>query len=112
MRLTLTALALASALPAAAQELEYRDSETGEEIGLIHWTNKPMVGPRTKYLTFNTPAGEVVLRHWSSPNGVDGCCPDTVEVWQTPPGVMVFPSSGEVEEGDTAVLRVVWWSGM
>jgi len=120
MRLTLAAaLAACLAVPAMAQNAPEHpppgfvftpSPPGGALVGTITWGNAGEV-PGEYFHDFETAEGVVTLRHVVTTNGGRGCCPDTVEVMQTPPGILVRPMSLEMDEEHHTTFDVIRWTG-
>lgn len=116
------ALALMWAIPTSGQDFQSSWSPPDKEIefipappggalvGTVEFANQEGGGGYS-FLTFDTPEGVIRLRHYISRNGPDGCCPDTLEAWTVPDGLIVRPSWVEIPEGERTILEVIRWTG-
>jgi len=93
------------------QEVEFVPAPPGGAlVGTVEFVNQEGGGGYS-FLRFETPEGTIRLRHFVSGNRGAGCCPDTLEAWTVPDGLIVRPSRVEIPEGDRAILEVIRWTG-
>lgn len=102
-------LAACLALPAAAQEVTMH--ATPDALAVITLRNESTFGKDALH-RWRTPAGEVVIRHQTTPNAGGGCCPDTLTAVDWPDGYYPDPLVLEVPEGGVAALMIRPMVGM
>lgn len=119
--LLLTALA---ATPALAQntsddaglyvtilpEPRLRDGAIGE---VVHHNRITSGRVGQDFYEFETSRGTVVLRLTTTQNSLcAAACPDTVEVWSLPAGIVAVPGDVETPERGVGIITLFEWTGM
>jgi hypothetical protein len=114
---TLRALGLSAiavfASPAVADEIRF--AETPEGITAFYHNELTQWVPvlRSETFIFDSSLGPVVMRLTRTPN--DSCvpmpCADTLEVLETPPGMVAIPAQVELPELANTEIRIITFNG-
>ena len=116
MKHLLAAAALISAASTATAEITVTivDADETGYIGQIVHHNRWERGLfGEELLRFETDRGEFLIRLINTENGACvPACPDTIEIWQWPSGIVPELIEATTPEHGVSVIRLFEWSGM
>lgn len=112
-------------LPALAQEpvapppqvsvvaLDTPRASDGALVVITHHNRLTFGGLGEETLVFDTAHGSLTLRLITTANApCDPDCPDVLEVWEAPPGLVPVPPAIETPERGVGQIILVKWEGM
>jgi len=108
------ALALAASTATAEITVTIVDADETGYIGQIVHHNRDQSGlPGEQFLRFQLDQGEFVIRVVNTTNSLCiPACPDTIEIWQWPAGVIPEVIQATTAERGVTIIRLFEWSGM